>query len=422
MMCGAPVVREPAAGARRGPRGVRRDREALGFVRAVVSRPAVFTFVFLTACVFLYLLMEFSGGAFGMVLWEYGAKVNRMIDERGEWWRFVTPLFLHVTIPGLGPLHLLVNMYGLFMLGPFVEKLYGSAKFVFFWIVTGVAGVAASYLTVRPGLAQGAWAYLFKAQDAPGAGASTALFGLVGVLFVFGIKYRKELPAEFKRAFGFGMLPMIVLNVVMGYVAGEQLGVDNAAHLGGLVAGVVLALFVSYKRPGEPPRRALPWRVVQVALLALVAASFTMAWRNFGGPQPDASRFRVGGLFGSAEVSRRVAAVNTAVNESGHAFNAALGGDAEQAELLIKRLDEAPELGEREKELRGQLKAILNSAQQYGAADPARRDRAQGEQLVKAYEHWRGRYLEWVREEGRHYQVELGEEAPPPSPEGEKKQ
>ncbi len=213
MMCGAPVVREPADGAR-AARHPARDHETMRFIRAIISRPATFTFVFLTACVFLYLLMEFSGGAQGAVLIEYGAKVNRLIDERGEWWRFVTPIFLHVTVPGYGPLHLLTNMYGLFMLGPYVEKLYGSSKFVFFWMLTGVAGVATSYLTVRPELAAGPWGYIFKARDYPAAGASGALFGLVGVLFVFGIKYRKELPEDFKRAFGFGMLPMILLNLL----------------------------------------------------------------------------------------------------------------------------------------------------------------------------------------------------------------
>ena len=76
------------------------------------------------------------------------------------------------------------------MLGPYVEKLYGSARFVVFWILTGIAGVVASYLAVRPEWARGALGqFLFRPYDAPSAGASGALFGLMGVLFVFGIKY-----------------------------------------------------------------------------------------------------------------------------------------------------------------------------------------------------------------------------------------
>ena len=64
------------------------------------------------------------------VLQAYGAKLNYLIRQNHEWWRFITPVFIHV-----GLLHLLVNMYSLWMIGPYVEKLYGSAKFVVFWVV-----------------------------------------------------------------------------------------------------------------------------------------------------------------------------------------------------------------------------------------------------------------------------------------------
>ena len=196
MMCGTPSGPPPE---QRAPRAAA-DPETVRFLRAVISRPATFTFVFLVANCFVYFLMWLSGGAQDQVLLAYGAKRNDLI-QAGEWWRFVAPIFLHVHLPGMGPLHLIANMYGLFMLGPYVEKLYGSARFVVFWIVTGVAGVAASYLTVCPPagrcqqLAHGALGqFLLKPFDTPSAGASGALFGLVGVLFVFGLKYRHELP------------------------------------------------------------------------------------------------------------------------------------------------------------------------------------------------------------------------------------
>src|SRR5437763_2308731 len=284
MMCGTPVVQPAAERARAG----RPDPETLRFLRAVISRPATFTFVFIIANVFVYLLMWLSGGANGDVLLAYGAKVNYLINE-GQWWRFVAPIFLHVQLPlpGLGslPLHLLANMYGLFMLGPYVEKLYGSAKFVVFWVVTGVAGVAASYLTVRPALAHGAVGqFLFKASDTPSAGASGALFGLIGVLFVFGLKYRHELPEGLKRAFGTGMLPTILINLFIGYAARGF--IDNAAHLGGLVSGMALALVVGYKRPGARGTVPAAWHALQVACLALVALRFIMVARHFDAPPP----------------------------------------------------------------------------------------------------------------------------------------
>ncbi len=134
------------------------DRETIRFARAVLNRPYKFTIIFLIANLFVFLLMWESSGMTSTVLWHgfsepvliaYGAKLNYLINAPNyQWWRFITPMFIHINL-----LHLLVNMYSLMMVGPFVEKLYGSAKFVVFWVVTGIAGVVASYLTVRPQLA-----------------------------------------------------------------------------------------------------------------------------------------------------------------------------------------------------------------------------------------------------------------------------
>ena len=88
------------------------------------------------------------------------------------------------------------------------------------------------------------------------------MFGLVGVLFVFGIKYRRELPEGFKRAFGTGMLPVILLNLGIGFLARGI--IDNAAHMGGLLSGAALASVVSYKRPGTRTGVTIAWRVLQV--------------------------------------------------------------------------------------------------------------------------------------------------------------
>src|SRR5437016_7530591 len=230
------------------------ERNAINFARAVLSRPDIFTIVFLVANLFVFLLMWESSEMSTRVLWTafpedvlraYGAKTNYAINFDHEWWRFVTPIFIHVNLP-----HVLINMYSLWVVGPYVEKLYGSAKFVVFWVSTGVAGVVASYLTVRPGMSIGPVArFIFKTADDPSAGASGAIFGLVGVLFVFGIKFRHELPEGFKRAFGTGLLPVIMINLFIGYMAKGF--IDNAAHLGGLISGAALASVVSYRRPGE---------------------------------------------------------------------------------------------------------------------------------------------------------------------------
>lgn len=409
MMCGTPVARfaEPP------PRAPRADPETLRFLRAIIARPATFTFVFLIANVFLYLLMWLSGGATGAVLQAYGAKLNYLIDHDGQWWRFVTPIFLHVQLPPqlvqpgplgvlLANLHLLSNMYGLFMLGPYVEKLYGSARFVVFWILTGIAGVAASYLAVRPEWAQGAVGqFLFKPFDAPSAGASGALFGLMGVLFVFGIKFKHELPEGLKRTFGTGLLPTLFINLFIGYVARQY--IDNAAHLGGLVAGMGLALAVGYKRPGARGPVARAWHAAQVVCLALVAVSFVMVARHFNAPPPRLSHLKELAL-GKSPVPRFIEAINGGQNAL-TAFTER--GDAGALEAAATRLEQAPALAPEADALREELKAFVARARDT-AGDQSLPQSERDERLhrLAADLHgWQERFDQWVKAEGAEYRI-----------------
>ncbi|HEX6184361.1 MAG TPA: rhomboid family intramembrane serine protease [Pyrinomonadaceae bacterium] len=400
MMCGTPVAR----GAEQRPQSPRRphaDPETVRFIRAVISRPATFTFVFLIANIFLYLLMWLSGGATGQILLAYGAKYNYLIDHEGQWWRFVTPIFLHVHLPGLGPLHLLSNMYGLFMLGPYVEKLYGSARFVVFWILTGIAGVVASYLTVRPEWARGALGqFLFKPYDTASAGASGALFGLMGVLFVFGIKYRHELPEGLKRAFGTGLMPTLVINLFIGYVARGF--IDNAAHLGGLVSGMGLALLVGYKRPGARGAVAHVWHAAQVACLALVAASFVMVVRHFDAPPPRLSNFteRARSLGSKPPVVPFVESTNAGRNALAHYLER---GEPDGLAPAVEKLEQTPSLSPEANVLRDDLKALLVRARA-DADDKTPREKERErrrEQLGADFASWVERFDRWVEDEGR---------------------
>ena len=368
------------------------DAETVRFARAVLSRPATFTFVFLAANVFVFLLMHLAGGTEDFdVLRAYGAKINSLIDA-GEWWRFVTPVFLHI-----GWLHLFVNMYSLFMLGPYVERLYGSARFVFFWIVTGVAGVVASYFASSVGGQPGFLGrFLFRGGDGPMAGASGALFGLVGVLFVFGIKFRHELPEGFKRAFGFGMLPTILLNLAIGYTIPF---IDNAAHLGGFFAGAALAAVVGYKRPGQKASVAFAWHVLQVAALALVVV-------GFGQAALAAARDSKAAFFAEAH------------NEGQAAFKKALkDSDAGAADRALEKLDRARPLDAQSARLLEELKTLVSRARDYARQPEQERASPQGQEsitkLAEDFLSWEERADKWVETDGGNYGVTLGGEPPP---------
>jgi membrane associated rhomboid family serine protease len=320
------------------------------------------------------------------VLTAYGAKLNELIRVNHEWWRFVTPMFLHVNL-----LHLLVNMYSLWMIGPFVEKLYGSAKFVVFWVLTGIAGVVASYLTVRPSLATGSLSrFLFKIHDDPSAGASGALFGLVGVLFVFGIKFRHELPEGFKRAFGTGLLPIIMINLFIGFVGRGW--IDNAAHLGGLFAGAALALAVDYRRPGQSHGSALVWRVLQIACLSLVALSFFKVIQHFHTARPTQVT-QVQNFNFYANVMNQAQDTAAAVVYD-HDYSNYL--------MILQVLDLTVAPDAKAEELKQRLRKFIEKAALKVTASPSpgvgpRPAPPPDKELVEEYQKWRADYDAWLK-------------------------
>ena len=370
------------------------DHETIRFARAVLNRPYKFTIIILVANLFVFLLMWQSSGLSSQALWNgfsepvldaYGAKLNELI-RGGEWWRFVTPMFIHVNLP-----HLLVNMYSLWVVGPYVERLYGSAKFVVFWVLTGIAGVVGSYLTVRPNLPNNFFGkFFFKPHDVPSAGASGALFGLVGVLFVFGIKFRRELPEGFKRAFGTGMLPIILINLFIGYIGRGV--IDNAAHVGGLLAGAALAVVVQYRRPGERRGVAVIWRVLQVTALALVIVCFFNVARHLNLPPPaqiPAMTPRIDNPF-----------LNflNAMNQGQEAFAVAIHeNNATNIDAAIKALDGTAPPDMKANELKNRLKELLTRAKTQVARPTDAASDKDKVTLVQDFNKWAREYGEWLK-------------------------
>jgi membrane associated rhomboid family serine protease len=397
------------------------EHYAMNYARAVLSRPYIFTIVFLVANIFVFLLMWSASGMESSVLWgefpesvllAFGAKTNYWIQHGHQYWRFVTPIFIHVNL-----IHLLVNMYSLWVIGPWVEKLYGSAKFVVFWVATGIAGVLGSYLTVIPGSHPGLiGSFLIKTGDAPSAGASGALFGLVGVLFVFGIKYRHELPEGFKKAFGTGMLPIILLNLGIGFMARGI--IDNAAHMGGLVSGAAFAAVVSYKRPGVSTGVTTAWRVLQIAALLLVLGCFLMAARAHRQNLDAASRATNAEL---AARNQELAVFKAAyeIFQAGQVafINALTKSDPAGIDQALAQLDKVEPLNDEAAALSAQLKSLLGRAKKYvDDWKPPRKmtsvGAAEQRKLVEEFAQWQNRYENWYWTEGRKF----GMKRPEPTP------
>lgn len=192
------------------------------------------------------------GNISGQVLFDFGAKQGVAILA-GEYWRLVAPIFLHG-----GLIHLAFNSLVLFDLGPRVEETYGSARFLFIYLVTGVAGFVVS-----------AWWYPAWAIS---IGASGALFGLIGILIIYTRRSGGSFAAEMRA--GLWRWAIYV------FIFGIFFGADNAAHAGGFLAGLGLGWLVSNRRPAS---RADEMRLTILGWLsaAIILWAFVMVLRHF---------------------------------------------------------------------------------------------------------------------------------------------
>ena len=153
--------------------------------------------------------------ALSTVLINYGAKDNDLIVQ-GQYWRFVTPIFLHANL-----LHVGLNMLNLAVLGVFLERLVGHLRYLFIYFVTGILSIIASFY--------------FMPQEIS-VGASGAIFGLVGAYSIFVLMHRRAFPKH-------GIPALLWLIIVIGVNLGIGLfvpNVDNYAHIGGLLSGCLL--------------------------------------------------------------------------------------------------------------------------------------------------------------------------------------
>ena len=155
-----------------------------------------------------------------MTLRQFGA-VTYLDINNGDYWRLFSAIFLHV---GAG--HLAVNCLSLLIMGGLLEKMVGHSRFSFIYIGSGISGSSFSYLMI-PFLGVG-------------AGASGAIFGCVGALAGYFIVNRKSMGEMGKQNLN-AVLILAGINFAFGYIVP---GIDNWAHLGGFIAGVILGIGV----------------------------------------------------------------------------------------------------------------------------------------------------------------------------------
>lgn len=204
------------------------------------------TYIFASINLIMFLLLELFGSSTNtLTLIKFGAKYNPAILD-GEWWRFFTPIFLHI-----GFLHLFMNTAALYYLGLAVERIYGSFRFLFIYLIAGIAGVVAS----------------FAFTTNISAGASGAIFGLFGGLLYFGVVHR----SLFFRTMGSNVLGLIAINLVFGFVVPI---VDNSAHIGGLIGGFLASAFVHLPKHKPLIRQLMAFLILVIMIGSVLAYGF----------------------------------------------------------------------------------------------------------------------------------------------------
>jgi membrane associated rhomboid family serine protease len=193
-------------------------------------------------------LLGSSTDSFVMV--RAGANAHAL-TQGGEWWRLVSSMFLH-----FGALHLAVNMYGLWVLGRVVEQIHGRRRYFVVYMIAGIGGSLASLYLGQ---------YLSIGHRAVGisAGASGAIFGVLGAAIAEFALRRKAYPEAWRRAVLGNLVFLAAANVFIGQAIQ---GIDQAAHLGGLVSGALAGALLA-------PRGAFGRLKVARPIVAVLAAT-----------------------------------------------------------------------------------------------------------------------------------------------------
>ena len=181
----------------------------------IFSKKKLFvTYILMGLCFLMYIVTLIMGGS-NVIYLILGANYAPLV-KNGEIFRLITYAFLHGSI-----IHLLVNMYSLFIVGRQIENNFGKVRLLIIYFISALSG--------------GLLSALFS--DGISIGASGAIFGLLGALLYFGLHFRLYLTDALISK----IIPIIILNLLIGFTV---TGIDNACHIGGLIGGFLASMAV----------------------------------------------------------------------------------------------------------------------------------------------------------------------------------
>ncbi len=190
--------------------------------RIFSPKKPVITYLLITLNVVIYLalaLLDQTGNI------TYMFTNNSLLVKSGEFYRLFTSMFLHADI-----IHLVCNMYALFVVGPQVERYYGKRRFALIYFISGLLGSLFSCV--------------FSSEEVFSLGASGAIFGLFGSIAYFTYYYRATLQGLLRSQ----IVPVIIANLAIGFLIP---GIDVSAHIGGLIGGILTSMFIGIGDKGR---------------------------------------------------------------------------------------------------------------------------------------------------------------------------
>lgn len=207
-----------------------------------------YALIAINVIVFILMYLFGNGSEDTATLIKFGALNKILVLYYNDYYRIVTSAFLHI-----GVLHILFNMYALYVLGRELESYFGKLKYIFIYFISAIVGSLISLI--------------FCSDATISAGASGAIFGLMGALLYFGYHYRAMLSDAITKQ----IVPLILINLFIGFMASD---INNFAHLGGLAGGMLASMAVGVKYKSSKSEKINGTIVLTLFILFLIYMIF----------------------------------------------------------------------------------------------------------------------------------------------------
>lgn len=212
-------------------------KENKSYEKTFKPKTIVITYVLIAINVLIYLLSYM----YPSMLYTFAA--NRELFIAGDYYRVFSAMFMHANI-----MHLIFNMYALYVIGNQIETFLGKTKYILIYLFSGIVGCLMSMVF----------------SNTYSVGASGAIFGLMGALVYFGYHYRLYLSTVIKSQ----IIPLIVFNLALGFITP---GIDNFAHIGGLIGGYLSSMAVGVSDKSTKQEKVNGW-IVLILLIGFLTA------------------------------------------------------------------------------------------------------------------------------------------------------